>query len=1073
MAVPETQADIPPPAARRRFWPTRWRTRFAAGSAALALAAGGVVWFDRERLAADFIDQYLTEQGVPATFDIIAIGPRVQVIENLVVGDPARPDLTARRLVVELGVGWDGPQVQRVTVEGARAFGSYRDGTFSMGALDPLIFSGSDEPPALPAIDLVLRDARALIVSTFGDVGLTLDGKGRLDDGFAGTLAANAPGIGVDGCRADSATLYGQVTTTSGAPALNGPLRLAGLDCGGAMLAKADIGTELTLKRDFAGAEGTFAITGAGLAFDAYAGAGLTGTAQASWGASGLSLAHDLALADVTAPQGRLARLGAEGAWRGSADGARGQWEGQLRGTGLAPGAGLDAALAQAANGSQGTLIAPLLAKLRSAATRALTGASFTADALIRHKGADIALVIPEATLAARNGTRVLAASQVNAGLSAAGLTALRGNILAGGEGLPVINGRIEQTGSSGWALRMTMADYADGTNRLAIPRLTLRQESGGNLRFDGVLTASGALPGGEVRGLALPLEGAWSPARGLALGNRCTAIAFDALAMSGLALSGQTIRLCPEGGKPMLAYRSGLTLAARTGPLVLAGSLGESPARIAADNTLLRYPAPFMVEGLTAQIGAPGSAARLTAASLTGSLTGDVAGEFAGGRAQLDVVPLDLTDIAGRWSFYDGVLRVGEGSFTLIDRPEQGAARFKPLIARGASLQLADNVIRADAALRHPGSDGLITNIAITHDLDSATGKARLAVPGITFTKALQPEDLSELAKGVIALAEGTVTGTGRIDWTADNITSSGSFASKGIDFAAAFGPVRGLSGTVAFTDLLNLTTAPDQTVTIAALNPGIEVLDGTVQFEVRDGTLLSLEDARFPFMGGQLQMRPLDMDFSRPEERRYIFEIVGLDAATFVAEMELTNLSATGTFDGTLPIIFDANGNGRIADGLLIARPGGGNVAYIGDLTYEDLGAMGNYAFSALRSLDYRQMRVGLSGDLAGEIITNFDFDGVRQGEGASRNFITRRLAKLPIQFRINVRSETFSQLAIIARGYSDPTAWGNPFSMGLVRIEDGKLIMTQRNPPATPPTQPAPEPQSVQPAESDPLP
>jgi hypothetical protein len=370
MAVPETQADNSPPAARRGFWPTRWRTRIAAGSAALALAAGGVVWVDRERIAADFIDQYLTEQGVPATFDIIAIGPRVQVIENLVIGDPARPDLTARRMVVELGVGWDGPRVRRVTVEGVQAFGSYRDGTFSMGALDPLIFTDSDAPPALPAIDLVLRDARGLIASDFGDVGLTLEGAGRLDDGLAGTRSANAPGIGVDGCRADRATLYGEITTTSGAPGLKGPLRLAGLACGGATLAKADIGTQLTLKHDFAGAEGAFAITGTGLAFDAFAGAGLTGTAQASWGASGLSLAHDLALVDLTTPQGRLARLSAEGAWRGPVDGGpsqwRGQWEGQLRGSGLIPGAGLDAALGQAARGSQGTLIAPLLAKLRS-----------------------------------------------------------------------------------------------------------------------------------------------------------------------------------------------------------------------------------------------------------------------------------------------------------------------------------------------------------------------------------------------------------------------------------------------------------------------------------------------------------------------------------------------------------------------------------------------------------------------------------------------------------------------------------------------------------------------------------
>jgi hypothetical protein len=113
-----------------------------------------------------------------------------------------------------------------------------------------------------------------------------------------------------------------------------------------------------------------------------------------------------------------------------------------------------------------------------------------------------------------------------------------------------------------------------------------------------------------------------------------------------------------------------------------------------------------------------------------------------------------------------------------------------------------------------------------------------------------------------------------------------------------------------------------------------------------------------------------------------------------------------------------------------------------------------MGNYAFRSLRSLDYRQMSVALDGALAGEIITSFNFDGVRQGEGASRNFITRRLAKLPIQFRINVRSQSFTQLAIIARGYADPTAWGNPFDRGLLSIENGRIVKGARRggPPVT---------------------
>jgi hypothetical protein len=1065
----EQQIDGPQAAVQRRFWPRRWRTRIGAGVALLALIGGAVAWTSRDQIAGDVIDDYLATNGIPATYDIVTIGPRVQVIENLVVGDPARPDLTVKRMVVELGVGWAGPEVRRVTLEGARAFGSYRGGKFSLGALDPLIFTDSTEPTALPALNVTLTDARALIESDFGSVGLSLQGTGRLDDGFAGALAATTPGIGIEGCRAEAATLYGKLTTKDGAARLDGPLRLADLACGGATLARADIGTVLLLKPDFSGAEGDFRVEGSKLTYQTVAGAGLTGTAQLTWGGANLALGHDLALTGVTTPQGRVARLSAEGAWRGASNASRGQWEGTVRGDGLVPGDDLTASLAAAERGLEGTLLAPLLAKARGGLSRSLTGASLAADGIIRHKGDEIALIMPEAAITSRRGTRVLALSQISARIEAEGLTGLRGNILAGGEGLPSINGRVEQEPGGAWALRLAMADYAAGANRLAIPRLTLQQTSGGGIGFDGLVTASGALPGGAVNGLTLPLEGAWSPTQGLAVGRRCTPLRFSSLSLSGLAMKGQAITLCPEGGAPMLTYGNGLEFAARTGALQVAGDLGETPARFSAERVLLRYPAPFSVEGLFARIGAPGSEARLSAATLTGSLAGDIGGAFTGGAAQLDVVPLDLGAITGRWSFADGALRVDEGAFTLTDRPDKVFARFEPLSATGASLLLDDNIITADARLSHPGSARAVTDVAIIHNLRTATGRARLAVPGITFDGTLQPEDLSYLAKGVIAFADGTVNGTGRIDWTADAITSNGAFASDGVNFAAAFGPVRGLKGTVRFTDLLNLTTAPDQTVTIAAINPGVEVLDGRVQFEVKDGTLLTLEDARFPFMGGELRMRPLAMDFSQPEERRYVFEIVGLDAATFVAQMELTNLGATGTFDGTVPIVFDKDGNGRIEGGLLLSRAGGGNVAYIGELTYEDLGTMGNYAFSALRSLDYKQMRVGLNGSLAGEIITNFDFDGVQQGTGTSQNFITRRLAKLPIQFKVNVRAENFYELTTMVRSFWDVDFLGNPVDRGLLKTEGGRFVPA--NPGTAPlgPTLPLAI-KPVQPAESD---
>ena len=1065
----EQQIDGPQKAARRRFWPKRWRSRIGAGVALLALVGGGAAWISREQIAGNVIDNYLDRNGIPATYDIVAIGPQLQVIENLVIGDPARPDLTVKRMVVEIGVGWAGPEVRRVTIDGARAFGSYRDGKFSLGSLDPLIFTDSAEPPALPALDVTLTDARALVESDFGAVGLSLEGTGRLDDGFAGALAATAPGIGFEGCRAQRATLYGKLSTSDGAARLDGPLRLGDLACGGATLARADIGAVLSLKPDFSGADGDFRVEGGELAYQSITGAAIDGTAQLTWGGTNLALGHDLELTGVNTSHGRIAQLAAEGAWRGASDGSHGQWDGQLRAAGLVPDSELTTSLAAAEHGVEGTLLAPLIAQGRQSLFRTLTGASLTADGIVRHQGDDIALIIPEAALSSRAGTRMLALSQVSARIAGKGLTGLRGNLLAGGDGLPIINGRMEQAPDGAWSLRLAMADYRAGTDRIAIPRLSVRQNSYGRIGFDGLVTASGSLPGGGVSDLTVPLEGGWSNTSGLALGRRCAPVRFAALSLSGLALKGRAIKLCPDRGAPMLSYRGGLNLAARTDALELAGTLGESPARISADRVLLRYPAPFAIEGLTARIGARGSEVRLSAANLTGSLAGEPGGTFTGGAAQLEAVPFDLDTMSGRWAFADGAVWVDEGAFTLTDRPPQGSARYAPLLARGASLRLADNRITADAGLRHAASDVPVADVTLAHDLGTATGRARFTVPGLVFGGRFQPEDLSELAKGVIAFVDGTVTGEGRVDWTADDITSSGTFGTDGLDFAAAFGPVRGLKGRVAFTDLLNLTTAPDQTVTVAAINPGVEVLDGRVQFEIKNGTLLSLEDARFPFMGGSLVMRPLLMDFSKPEERRYVFEITGLDAAVFVAQMELTNLSASGVFDGTVPIVFDANGNGRIDGGVLIARAPGGNVAYVGELTYENLGAMGNYAFQALRSLDYRQMSVGLNGNLAGEIITNFDFDGVRQGAGTSQNFVTRRLAKLPIRFKVNVRSENFYQLATMIRSFWDIDYLGSPVDRGLLKAENGRFVPANPARPTLPPSLP-PANQPVQPSESE---
>ena len=86
-------------------------------------------------------------------------------------------------------------------------------------------------------------------------------------------------------------------------------------------------------------------------------------------------------------------------------------------------------------------------------------------------------------------------------------------------------------------------------------------------------------------------------------------------------------------------------------------------------------------------------------------------------------------------------------------------------------------------------------------------------------------------------------------------------------------------------------------------------------------------------------------------------------------------------------------------------------------------------------------------MDGPLEGEIITRLTFDGVTQGTGAKRNFLTQRIAKLPIRFNVNVRAQFF-QLVRSFRSLYDPAYVTDPRELGLVG-PDGKPLPVPSGP------------------------
>jgi hypothetical protein len=1066
-----SQADIAEP---QPPWSGRRIALWAAlGVLAVIVAGLAIAWFSRERIADDIIADQLADLGLEATYTIESIGPGRQVVTDIVVGDTDHPDLTVERAEVTLRYRFGFPRIGAVKLVRPKLYGTYVGGKLSFGALDPLVFREPEGPFEFPDLSLEIVEGRGLLETDGGPVGFSAKGKGYLRDGFAGELAATAPRLTLAGCDATRATLYGKVSIESQKPAFAGPVRLARLACSDLELADAALQVSGSADRTLNVFE---AETGLRAGPSRYAGnrlASLTGTSRFTWRDSGLTARYDLTGTGLATAQAAASRIGFEGWLRTRRNFDRIELEADVEGAGVRLGSGLDAALADAAEAGGDTLLGPILDRVRTRLAAEGRASRLTGEVSLRRTGARTSIVVPEASLRGGSGATLLALSrfQVVSGGSAAPRFA--GNFSTGGEGLPRIVGRMEQRPGGSVQVRMSMAEYAAGASRLAVPNLVLVQRPNGMLGFSGRVLATGALPGGQAENLLLPVVGNWSSGRGLALWSDCTELRFERLQLANLSLARQRLTLCPPRGSAIVRYDGrGLRIAAGAPALQLSGSLGQTPIAIRSGAVGFAYPGSLSARQLLVTLGPRDTATTFAVNDLSAQIGSEIAGKFAGTDVRLFAVPLDLNGASGDWRYAGGKLTLSNGSFRLEDRRAPELHRFNPLTAQGATLTLADNLIRAEALLRDAGTARTVAQVDLAHNLANGVGHADLVVPGLTFDAGFQPADrgcadllagrsttlplgLSCQAFGVVNDVRGTITGTGRIDWNQVGVTSSGQFSTDSLDFAAAFGPVKGASGTIVFSDLLGMTTAPNQRLRVASINPGIEVTNGEIGIELRDGQVLALTSGSWPFMGGTLTMHPVEIRFGTKEVRRYVLEVEGLDAAQFVDYMELNNISATGIFDGTVSLVFDENGFGRVEEGLLLSRPPGGNVSYVGELTYEDLGTIPNLAFQALRSLDYRQMSVTIEGPLTGEIVTRVRLDSVSQGAGAERNILTRAIAGLPIRLDVNVRASFYSLISNLRSMY-DPSAVRDPRDLGLIDAQ-GNVIRRETNGPPPEPVTP----------------
>jgi len=1029
--------------------------RIGVGATGLVVLLAGGLWLARKPIAIHFIAQTLREKNVAASYQITRIGPRTQRLERLVLGNPGRPDLTADWIEVDLGYSLSGIRVTGFRTGTVAANARYHDGKLDLGSLDRLMPRSGGET-ALPDIDAELKAVKIHLATDNGAVDLALNGVGNLRSGFAGELNATAPRMVFGDCAINASAARTKVATDSGKAQFKGPLAVRDIACSGRHFALAAPRIDTDLRTDLALSDITaaFVLSATHVQFGDRSATKLSGLITAKGSSAELRGSASLAAAQSSlglATTGAI-KLGGDYAARPSPKDQDYSYAGTLTAEEIRPTS--RAAFGKIEAQAAGTPLAPLAKKLAGALRSASRANRLTASGRVTGEGQTMQLLLNGANFSAASGARIAMSdgSRLTLNLPKGDWT-LDGGLESSGGGLPETRLAMASRPGGGLSGTLDAFDYRAGSARLALTPVHFLRSPKGDLRINTSVTLDGPIGTGGVRGLQAPVDVVITATGAISLPRDCVPLRWTALRISTASFEPAKLDLCGIGGSQL-----------RVANPALRGKIGESPLSVAAQSA--RYDmrsSRFDLGGLDARVGGGANPVVLHAGTFGGSLGegGNLSGTLADGTALIGTVPLDLSRIAGDWKFTDGVL--GLNGALLVTDHEAGtpdpqpdnpnakkAGRFYPMAVPDAKLTLADGRIAATGTIVATGTPNHsihepVARMTIGHDLGNGTGQADFSLTDLRFGGAVQPDDLTNMALGVVANVEGRVEGSGAIHWSPEGVTSStGTFSTRDMNFAGAFGPVTGFSTTIHFTDLLGLRTAPHQRLTVKQVSAGVDVFDGVIDYALLSNEQARIEGGRWPFSGGTLELLPATLNLDARQPRQFTFRVVGLDAAAFVNTLQLQNVDVHGTLDGLFPMVFDASG-GRIDSGVLIARQSGlpplvlasaadplppcdnarqgGSLAYVGAVSNAQLGTMGKFAFDALKHFSYRCLVVRLDGALDGEFVTQIKLNGINQGEDTKHSWLVRPFLKLPIVFNIRIEAP-FRKLLGVYTDLSDPT-------------------------------------------------
>ncbi len=407
---------------------------------------------------------------------------------------------------------------------------------------------------------------------------------------------------------------------------------------------------------------------------------------------------------------------------------------------------------------------------------------------------------------------------------------------------------------------------------------------------------------------------------------------------------------------------------------------------------------------GVPVDIGSVAGAARL----------GDgwrVDGRVAGASALAETAA--VKDVSAAFDLSGGGTRKVRGSlrdvaFTVSDPDETGGHLFEDLkfdgrgdLAAGAAT-FSGRFVMVDSGVQ-------VGDVTGRHALDTGRGEMTFAETPLIFRpRGLQPKHLSPVLRGA-ANVDGRIDASGHASWSADGLDASARLNLRGLGFVlASAGVFEGVRGVVNIDDVLNMRSAPGQTLTLEKVTLGLPIEDGVMRFQMDGFDRVLLEDARWPFVGGMIRLAPATFRFG-PVENRITAHAVDWDLAKVVELFKVPDTRIQGIVNGSFPVVF-STGSARIEDAVLEASDSGGVIQYEAATT--DAASESNenakLLFDALKDFHYRVLRIGLNGDVAGTMMLTLNVEGMNP----------EVLSGAPFKLNIGIESELAELLNTLNR-------------------------------------------------------